>query len=92
MRGEVEPEGPRENEVLVRIVASGICHSDIDFCDNWDSANTPVVLGHEGAGVVEQVGRQAKGIMCGDHVVLSPVLRPMPTMQKWTSDGLRALL
>jgi aryl-alcohol dehydrogenase len=67
----VEMEGPREDEVLVRIVASGICHTDIDFCDDWDEADTPVVLGHEGAGVVEQVGRRVKSVKGGDHVLLS---------------------
>ena len=64
-------EGPREDEVLVRLVASGICHTDIDFCDDWDETDTPVVLGHEGAGVVEQVGKAVKGVRPGDHVVLS---------------------
>jgi aryl-alcohol dehydrogenase len=64
-------EGPRDDEALVRIVASGICHTDIDFCDYWDKADGPVVLGHEGAGVVEQVGRRVKGFRRGDHVVLS---------------------
>ena len=67
----LELEGPRDDEILVRIVASGICHTDIDFCDSWDSADTPVVLGHEGAGVVEQVGERVKGVEPGDHVVLS---------------------
>jgi len=67
----IEMEGPREDEVLVRIVASGICHTDIDFCDDWDEADTPVVLGHEGAGVVEQLGRSVKSVKRGDHVVLS---------------------
>jgi aryl-alcohol dehydrogenase len=67
----IEMEGPREDEVLVRIVASGICRTDIDFCDDWDDADPPVVLGHEGAGVVEQVGRSVKSVKRGDHVVLS---------------------
>jgi len=67
----IELEGPREDEVLVRVVASGICRTDIDFCDDWDSADTPVVLGHEGSGVVEEVGKRVKGVMPGDHVVLS---------------------
>ncbi len=65
----LEMEGPRDDEVLVRLVASGICHTDIDFCDDW--TGPPVVLGHEGAGVVEQVGRKVKGVQPGDHVVLS---------------------
>ncbi len=55
----------------MRIVASGICHTDIDLCDDWDEADTPVVLGHEGAGVVERVGRSVKSVKRGDHVVLS---------------------
>jgi len=67
----VEMEGPREDEVLVRLVASGICHTDIDFCDDWDEADTPVVLGHEGAGVVDRVGRSVKTVKRGDPVVLS---------------------
>jgi aryl-alcohol dehydrogenase len=67
----VEMEGPRDDEVLVRLVASGICHTDIDFCDDWDKADGAVVLGHEGAGVIEQIGKSVKSIKVGDHVVLS---------------------
>lgn len=67
----LEMEGPRDDEVLVRLVASGICHTDIDLCDYWDSSDGPVVPGHEGAGVAEQVGDSVKGIRPGDHVVLS---------------------
>ena len=67
----LEMEGPRDDEVLVRIVAAGICRTDIDFCDDWDEAETPVVLGHEGAGVVERVGKSVKHVKPGDHVVLS---------------------
>ena len=65
----LEIEGPRDDEVLVRIVSSGICRTDIDFMDDWDG--DPVVLGHEGAGVVEVVGKNVKGARPGDHVVLS---------------------
>ena len=64
-------EGPRTDELLVRLVASGICHTDIGLIDDWDGSAEPVVLGHEGAGVVEQVGRGVKGVAQGDHVVLS---------------------
>jgi aryl-alcohol dehydrogenase len=64
-------EGPEDDEVLVRIVASGICHTDISICDDWDENDIPVVIGHEGAGVVEEVGGGVKGISPGDHVVLS---------------------
>ena len=65
----LELEGPRETEVLVRLVASGICHTDIDFLDGW--TDPPVVLGHEGAGVVEEVGKNLTTVKRGDHVVLS---------------------
>ncbi len=67
----LEMEGPRDDEVLVRIVASGICHTDISFVDDWDEDDGPVVLGHEGAGIVEEAGRSVKNIKRGDHVVLS---------------------
>jgi len=67
----IEIDGPRDDEVLVRLVASGICHTDITFCEQWVKADGPLVLGHEGAGVVEQVGRRVKGVRPGDHVVLS---------------------
>lgn len=66
---ELQLEGPRNDEVLVRLAASGICHTDIHFCDGGIAS--PVVLGHEGAGVVEAVGAAVKGVKRGDHVVLS---------------------
>ncbi|MCX5888182.1 MAG: NAD(P)-dependent alcohol dehydrogenase [Deltaproteobacteria bacterium] len=65
----LELAGPRDDEVLVRVVASGICHTDIGFCDDWDGP--PVVLGHEGAGVVALVGQGVEEVEPGDHVVLS---------------------
>jgi aryl-alcohol dehydrogenase len=65
----LEMDGPRQDEVLVRIVASGICHTDIDFCDG--GASSPVVLGHEGAGIVEETGAGVRRVKRGDHVVLS---------------------
>ena len=68
----LEMEGPREGEVLVRIVASGICHTDISYIHEWYAASErPLILGHEGAGIVERVGRDVKGFRRGDHVVLS---------------------
>ena len=67
----LELEGPRDDEVLVRIVAGGICHTDIAVADGEYGPADPVVLGHEGAGVVEQAGGKVKGFRRGDHVVLS---------------------
>jgi len=62
---------PRADEVLVRLVASGICRTDVDLSDAWAASSGPVVLGHEGAGVVEEIGRKVKGVRRGDHVLLS---------------------
>lgn len=67
----IEMEGPRDDEILVRLVASGICRTDIDFCDDWDETENAVVLGHEGSGVIEQLGKGVKEVQVGDHVVLS---------------------
>ena len=65
----LEMEGPREDEALVRLVASGVCHTDIDL---WESGGSgPVVLGHEGAGVIERIGAAVQGFRRGDPVVLS---------------------
>jgi aryl-alcohol dehydrogenase len=64
----LELEGPRDDEVLVRMVATGICRTDIDSCDNWDEASQPVALGHEGAGVTARAGRKANTVKRGDHV------------------------
>jgi aryl-alcohol dehydrogenase len=67
----IEMEGPRNDEALVRIVATGICRTDIDIIDEWDGREMPVVLGHEGAGVVIEVGTNVKSVSPGDHVILS---------------------
>lgn len=60
---------PKEEEVLVDIRATGVCHTDYGAYTNED-AQCPIVLGHEGAGVVEAVGDQVSGVEPGDHVVL----------------------
>ncbi|MGX1186450.1 aryl-alcohol dehydrogenase [Pseudomonas sp. F-14 TE3623] len=62
---------PREDEVLVRIVATGMCHTDMIVRDQYYPVPLPAVLGHEGAGVVEAVGPQVRGLEVGDHVVLT---------------------
>lgn len=68
---ELELEAPRAREVLVRLGASGVCHSDLHVVDGEWTRPTPVVMGHEGAGVVEAVGAGVRGVSAGDHVVLS---------------------
>jgi aryl-alcohol dehydrogenase len=67
---DVELEAPRDDELLVRIVATGICHTDLHEQAGRHSPH-PIVLGHEGAGIVEKVGAHVRGLEPGDHVVLS---------------------
>lgn len=64
-------EAPRPDEVLVRIVATGMCHTDMVARDQLYDVPLPVVLGHEGAGVVEQAGSIVKKVAPGDPVVLT---------------------
>ncbi|MEA2312017.1 MAG: aryl-alcohol dehydrogenase [Solirubrobacteraceae bacterium] len=68
---EVELDEPRDDEILVRMVAAGICHTDLGVKASWPADAGPLVLGHEGAGVVEEVGAAVAGIEPGDHVLLS---------------------
>lgn len=69
---QVDLEAPRSDEIRVRIVATGICHTDIN-CHSGRGMPVPrpIVLGHEGAGIVEAVGDGVAGLAVGDHVVLS---------------------
>jgi S-(hydroxymethyl)glutathione dehydrogenase/alcohol dehydrogenase len=67
---EVELAEPRAGEVLVRLVACGVCHTDLYTASGADpSGYAPAVLGHEGAGVVERVGANVSSVAPGDHVV-----------------------
>ncbi len=67
---EVDLEGPRAGEVLVRLHACGVCHTDMYSASGVDpSGYAPTVLGHEGAGVVESVGEGVSSLAVGDHVV-----------------------
>lgn len=68
---ELELDDPRPNEVQVRMVASGVCHTDAIVRDQWYPTPLPAVLGHEGAGVVERVGSGVTSVVPGDHVLLS---------------------
>jgi aryl-alcohol dehydrogenase len=79
MRGKdkisLEPlslSAPRPDEVMVRVLSAGICGTDIEVLDGrLDLLPTPVVLGHEGAGIVEEVGRDVTGVTAGDTVILT---------------------
>jgi S-(hydroxymethyl)glutathione dehydrogenase/alcohol dehydrogenase len=68
--GDVELDDPEDHEVLVRLVACGVCHTDLYTASGVDpSGYAPCVLGHEGAGVVEKVGADVTLVVPGDHVV-----------------------
>jgi aryl-alcohol dehydrogenase len=68
---DVDLGAPRVDEVLVRVVATGLCHTDLTVPTMLPQEMFPFVLGHEGAGVVEEVGPEVEGIAVGDHVVMS---------------------
>lgn len=68
---QLQLDEPRAGEVLVRLVATGLCHTDIAVHYGVVPVPAPVVLGHEGAGVVMQVGEGVEKVAVGDHVVLS---------------------
>ncbi len=69
---EIDVDEPREHEVLVRSVASGVCHSDLHFVEGLWPHPTPAILGHEAAGIVEKVGSAVTYLKPGDHVISCP--------------------
>jgi alcohol dehydrogenase (nicotinoprotein) len=68
---ELELDGPRDGEVLIRYTHAGLCHSDLHVITGDLPARLPMVLGHEGAGIVEEVGPGVTRVKAGDHVVCS---------------------
>jgi S-(hydroxymethyl)glutathione dehydrogenase / alcohol dehydrogenase len=73
VRDDVSIADPRPGHVRVRVRHCGICHSDLSIVDGVFPSPTPIVLGHEAAGVVDAVGADVEGLAPGDHVVLTPV-------------------
>ena len=69
---DVELEAPRAGEVRVRVVACGVCHSDVSLVRGTFPSLGPTIVGHEAAGVVVEVGAGVRTLSVGDHVVLSP--------------------
>ena len=67
---DIELEGPGSGEVLVKIAAAGLCHSDLSVIDGNRPRPTPMALGHEASGIVEEVGPNVSTFAKGDHVVL----------------------
>jgi S-(hydroxymethyl)glutathione dehydrogenase/alcohol dehydrogenase len=83
---EVDLEGPKQGEVLVRLAATGVCHTDAYTLSGKDPEGLfPTVLGHEGAGVVEEVGAGVGSVAPGDHVV--PLYMPECRQCKFCLSG-----
>jgi S-(hydroxymethyl)glutathione dehydrogenase/alcohol dehydrogenase len=70
---EVDLDAPKAGEVLVKVVANGVCHSDYSVIHGVLPLPLPVIPGHEGAGIVAEVGPGVTLVKPGDHVVLSAV-------------------
>ena len=67
---EVNVQGPQAGEVLVRMVATGVCHTDAFTLTGADPEGLfPAILGHEGGGIVEEVGTGVSSVKVGDHVI-----------------------
>ncbi|WP_275411026.1 S-(hydroxymethyl)glutathione dehydrogenase/class III alcohol dehydrogenase [Jeongeupia naejangsanensis] len=83
---EVDLQLPQKGEVLVRIVASGVCHTDAYTLSGMDSEGVfPAILGHEGAGLVEAVGEGVSSVAVGDHVI--PLYTPECGECKFCKSG-----
>ena len=66
---QVDLDKPQSHEIVVKTVASGVCHSDLHFVDGFYPYPAPAILGHEAAGIVEEVGDQVTYVKPGDHVI-----------------------
>jgi alcohol dehydrogenase (nicotinoprotein) len=86
---ELDLDGPRESEVLVRFTHAGLCHSDLHVMTGDIPARLPIVGGHEGAGVVEEVGPGVSRVKPGDHVVCSFI--PSCGVCRWCATGQQAI-
>ncbi len=68
---EIELDSPKSGEILIKLAATGVCHSDVHYYTGDVPREMPIILGHEGAGIVEQVGEGVTSVQPGDHVVLT---------------------
>src|SRR6476469_8080626 len=83
---EVDLQGPKAGEVLVRIVATGVCHTDAFTLSGADPEGMfPVILGHEGGGIVEEIGPGVTSVKPGDHVI--PLYTPECGECKFCKSG-----
>ncbi len=87
---EVDIDPPRQDELLIRMMAAGLCHSDDHVATGaLPFAGLPIAGGHEGAGIVEEVGPDTQGWSVGDHVVLS--FLPACGLCRWCASGMQNL-
>ena len=86
---EVELDPPKDHEVQVKMVAAGVCHSDYHLVTGELPGYMPMALGHEGAGIVEEVGSAVTNCKPGDHVVLS--FQSISRMNSNHSENIRVL-
>lgn len=86
---EVDLQEPKQNEVLVRLVASGLCHSDDHMAKGDFTMSVPRNGGHEGGGIVEAVGPGVTMVEVGDHIVTSFI--PSCGLCRWCSSGMQQL-
>jgi S-(hydroxymethyl)glutathione dehydrogenase/alcohol dehydrogenase len=86
---ELDLDGPGENEVLIRYTHAGLCHSDLHVMTGDFPARLPMVGGHEGAGIIEEVGPGVSRVKPGDHVVCSFI--PNCGVCRWCATGQQAI-
>ena len=86
---ELDLDGPKDGEVLIRYTHAGLCHSDIHVLHGDFPARLPMVMGHEGAGVIEEVGPGVTRVKPGDHVVCSFI--PNCGTCRWCATGQQAI-
>src|SRR6201985_1318587 len=86
---ERDLDKPQSGEVLIRYTHAGLCHSDIHVAHGDLEARLPMVLGHEGAGIIEDVGPGVTRVAPGDHVVCSFI--PNCGVCRWCATGQQAI-
>ncbi|MEO9238955.1 MAG: alcohol dehydrogenase catalytic domain-containing protein, partial [Jatrophihabitantaceae bacterium] len=86
---ELNLDGPKENEVLIRYTYAGLCHSDLHVLHGDFPARLPIVGGHEGAGVIEEIGPGVTRVKPGDQVVCSFI--PNCGVCRWCATGQQAI-
>lgn len=82
---EIELDPPKTGEVMIKMVATGVCHSDVHYYTGDVPRETPIILGHEGAGIVEQLGEGVESVQVGDHVILT--FLPSCGQCRWCHTG-----